>query len=131
MQAPKVHCVKLSDSAGELVRVGEIDVILPKKPGSRKIHGSHRVKRNQKWERFELPEDFDWYGEEDQYSEEELEFIKEDFDRRINGTWIMVKGRPVWITGTHYYYLQWCKLMLDTRITEIATGAFSISGRRA
>jgi hypothetical protein len=110
MQAPKVHCVKLSDSAGELVRVGEIDVILPKKPGSRKIHGSHRVKRNQKWERFELPEDFDWYGEEDQYSEEELEFIKEDFDRRINGTWIMVKGKPVWITGTHYYYLQWCKI---------------------
>jgi hypothetical protein len=110
MTEHKVHCVKLRDTAGPIHRVGDIDVIVPKPPSARKIHGHYKVKAKQKWERFDLPEGFDWDAPESEYTEEDIKFIEEDFDRRINGTWIMVKGVKTWITGTHYYYLQWCKL---------------------
>jgi hypothetical protein len=110
MQNEKVHCVKLSNSVGQIHRVGEIDVIIPKKPTRRQIINNHKVKKNQKWERFKLPESFNWNDGDDDYDEEVLKFISEDFERRMNGVWLMINGEPTWITGTHYYYLQWCKI---------------------
>jgi hypothetical protein len=110
MQGEKVHCVKLAKTEGKRHRVGEIDVIIPRKPTKRKIVNNHKVKRNQKWERFELPKGFDWNASDDEYREQDVAFIEEDFERRMNGVWLMINGEPTWITGTHYYYLQWCKI---------------------
>jgi len=87
-----VHCVKLRKTAGQIHRVDGIDVIAPKKPTKRKILNSQKVKRNQKWERYELPEGFDWNASDDEYREQDIRFIEEDFERRLNGTWVMING---------------------------------------
>ena len=40
------------------------------------------------------------------------EFRVQEFDRLHNGFWFICKGKPVYLTGFHYFYLNWW--MLDT-----------------
>lgn len=74
----------------------------------------------QYWERIKPPV---WYDEvmkewdnyekkrkDDQpdfYNEQLEEFKKQEWDRRLNGFWFMNNGKPTYITGLHYLYLQW------------------------
>jgi hypothetical protein len=95
---------------GNVETVCAIDIVLPKKPAKRNILFATKTKRSQKWDRLNLPEGFDWDAPEDEYTPEELEFIDSDMDRRLNGVWLMIDGTPTYITGLHYYYLQWCKI---------------------
>jgi len=88
----------------------EIDIVLPKKFSKKDILFSNKTKKNQSWERIPLPAGFDWDKDEGEYTQEELEFIDEDMDRRLNGVWFMNDGVATYITGLHYYYLQWCKI---------------------
>jgi hypothetical protein len=37
-------------------------------------------------------------------------YRRQECHRRIFGVWFMNNGVPVYITGAHYFYLQWCKL---------------------
>jgi len=104
------YSVQLTDTVGETKNINGIDIILPRKPGRNKIEHYFKKKSNQKWQRFSLPDGFDWTKPENEYTEEELAFIDNDFDRRLNGVWLMINGKPTWITGLHYYYLQWCKI---------------------
>ena len=39
-----------------------------------------------------------------------VDYIEEEFDRRENGHWFMNNGKPSYITGAHYMYLQWSKI---------------------
>jgi len=38
------------------------------------------------------------------------DFRKQEIDRILNGHWVMIKGKPVYLTGFHYFYLNWWKL---------------------
>jgi hypothetical protein len=76
--------------------------------------------KHQYWERIKPPV---WYDEvmkewdnyekkrkDDQpdfYNEKLEEFKKQEWDRRLNGFWFMNNGKPAYITGLHYLYLQW------------------------
>ena len=44
---------------------------------------------------------------EPDYYHEEIQFIKEEWERRENGYWFFNNGVPTYITGDHYFYLQW------------------------
>ena len=39
-----------------------------------------------------------------------VDYIEEEFDRRESGFWYMSNGKPVYITGAHYMYLQWTSI---------------------
>jgi hypothetical protein len=39
-----------------------------------------------------------------------VDYIEEEFDRRENGYWFNNNGKPTYITGAHYMYLQWTKI---------------------
>ena len=41
------------------------------------------------------------------YYHEEIKFIQEEWERRENGYWFFNNGVPTYITGDHYFYLQW------------------------
>jgi hypothetical protein len=97
-------------SKGEVITLCDVDITIPKKPVKRKILSASTKKVDQKWVRQEMPETFYWEKPEEEYTEEEMAFIEEDFERRLNGTWIMIEGKPTYITGTHYYYIQWCQI---------------------
>lgn len=95
---------------GERITLYNLDVILPSVPKKSHIIFHDLKKKDQKWKRFELPESFDWEKEESDYTPEEIAFVESDYERRLNGIWMMINGTPTYITGVHYYYLQWCKL---------------------
>jgi hypothetical protein len=85
----------------------------------RKIISRSLKKEEQYWERTPLPES--WAKkrldekkrqyEDSEYYDVELErYRQQEWDRRLNGCWIMVRGNSVYITGDHYYYLNWFQL---------------------
>lgn len=90
------------------------------------------TKGDQYWERVPLPE---WYKDtvkrevayekkqkpEDPpfYDDKLEEYKKQEWDRRINGHWFYNNGSPVYLTGSHYMYMQWFQL-------DIGYGKFRI-----
>lgn len=79
--------------------------------------------KEQYWVRFSFP---DWYKEvtkaEDDflkrkkdddkafYDERYEEYKQQEWFRRLNGFWLMIKGEPVYLTGFYYYVLQWFRI---------------------
>lgn len=78
----------------------------------------------QYWERFPFPE---WYKDvtkqEDDYLKKKKndddtvfydkryeEYKRQEWFRRLNGFWLMIKGKPVYLTGFYYYVLQWFRI---------------------
>ena len=98
------------ESIGQTITLSGVDIVLPKAPPKTKMINHGLKKEKQVWSRIALPDTFHWDKKETDYTDEEIEFIDKDFDRRINGTWILINGKPTWITGIHYFYLQWTKI---------------------
>jgi hypothetical protein len=99
-----------SGSKGETITLSGMDIVLPKQPPKSKMLNYKVKKSDQVWTRVPLPEGFSWDMAEEEYTEEEIQFVEEDFERRLNGVWVLLNGKPTYISGTHYFYLQWCKI---------------------
>ena len=95
---------------------------LPKPPDLKSIEGYGLAPHKQMWvpklmsqklqelnERTDmLPSEKIKYLEQHQgYYEEEIAFIQQEWTRRLNGHWLYINGKPYYITGDHYFYLQW------------------------
>jgi len=91
-------------SKGKVVKVCDLNIGLPKKPKVGTL-GTKKSKKNQKWERTPLPDNWDVIPTKDKES-----FISREFKRREEGVWFMNNGTPTYISGAHYYYLNWCKI---------------------
>lgn len=78
---------------------------IPKQPPKKEILGHDLPKKEQKWKRIELPEDF-----EDLPIEEQEAFAYEEDKKCTEGIWFMCNGVATYITGDHYFYLQWFKI---------------------
>ena len=85
--------------------ISGIKIQLPEEPKKKDILFSDLTKKKQKWRRTEMPSGL-FPDTASKYSD----FITQEFDRRNNGVWFMNNGVPTYITGEHYYYLNWCKL---------------------
>jgi len=96
-----------------------ITVYIPPVPSIHLIQGYDLSVENQMWSRTDYP-DF-WkisYKEEmamrkidDSYRDKKCEeYRKQEWEKRINGHWFFNNGKPVYLTGGHYYFLNWCKL---------------------
>lgn len=92
---------------------------IPPVPAKHLIAGFDLPKKDQMWRRTELPEDWDlWREEEEIAMEEDPEyvhpkihaFVAQEWDRRLNGYWFYNNGKPTYITGKHYFYVNWWKL---------------------
>src|SRR3990167_6453463 len=79
--------------------------------------------KEQKWERKPLPgwdkevlkkwKTYDKKKKEDdpEFYDEQLEaYKKQEWYRRLNGYWFMNNGKAVYLTGSHYMYLQWWQI---------------------
>ncbi len=93
---------------GETIIIDDLEIILPKVPRHKsKILFSDLPKKEQYWRRTELPEITT--NNIEQYES----YILEEFRRRREGIWFMNNGKPTYLTGHHYFALQFCK-MLDS-----------------
>lgn len=81
------------------------------------IEGFGLSRKEQKWIRKELPSIFD----DVEFDKDGVALLNEDqkryalieIDRCKNGYWFFNNGVPTYITGKHYFYLQWWKLEDD------------------
>lgn len=73
-------------------------------------------KKAQYWERRGLPAGYETKRKEEariqQFNPTHIdvsleEFRRDAWDKRLNGMWFYNNGEPVYITGLHYYYLEW------------------------
>ena len=96
---------------GEIIEIQDLVIALPKVP--KDVYSNTK----QKWVRFAQPKElerlkniFDWRAYPEDQKEQWYDYIDEEFRRREEGFWFMNGGKPVWIPGTQYMYLQWSKI---------------------
>jgi hypothetical protein len=95
---------------GEIYQIQNLKIALPKAPSD--INTEH-----DKWTVEEYPKElksidsiFDWRDYPDSFKDKWGLYIDEQFNRRDNGHWFNNNGKPTYITGSHYMYLQWSKI---------------------
>ena len=107
------HDMIIISKTGEIGDVYEIQNLKIALPKANQIH----VFEEDKWTPFEYPKIlkniktvFDWREYPEDFKEKWYDYIDEEFKRREEGFWYINKGKPTYLTGTHYMYLQWSKI---------------------
>ena len=95
---------------GEIYEINGLKVALPSTP---KVVES----RGNKWKPVDYPAElqkiksiFDWNRRDNAFKLKYVDMIETEFERREQGFWFINNGKPTYITGTHYMYLQWTKI---------------------
>lgn len=113
---------KIEDGTSEILELDDnelITVYIPPVPSIHLIQGYDLPVEEQLWKRTDYPDfwrasykqEIAFRKENDSYRDKKCEeFRKQEWDRRMNGFWFFNNGKPVYITGAHYYFLNWCKL---------------------
>jgi hypothetical protein len=99
---------------------GYVYNIITKQIEFRGVYKRSEIESEQYWKRIMLPnwyqdtmkkwDEFDKKKKDDDvefYDERLEEYKKQEWDRRLNGFWYMNNGKPTFLTGLHYLYLQW------------------------
>jgi len=113
------------------VQLGEHTWDLPPIPPVREILFYDLPKEQQFWKRQQLPQIFYDYDEDTSINRDRTEYAhgkkrlmtlsiadtdtlldlrERELKRRIEGVWFMNDGEPTYLTGDHYFALQWCKM---------------------
>ena len=114
---PKYDFIVISKTGQieDVIEIQGLRIALPKPP--KNIYSRNKKKEEQYWERTELPKVlskiqsiFQWNEMSSDFKDRWVDYIEEEFDRRESGFWYMSNGKPVYITGAHYMYLQWTSI---------------------
>lgn len=109
-------CINIQGLDCWLPPAGYVFNVLTGQVERRPIIQRSSIKADQYWERIPMP---DWYASrlkqeekmqlsDPEYVDNELEkYRAQEWDRRLNGCWVMINGTPHYLTGLHYFYLQW------------------------
>ena len=99
---------------GKVIEIQNLRIALPAADESFK---RSEKKEEQHWEKQEYPKElsriksrFDWEEYPSDFKEKWYDYIDEEFKRREEGFYFFNHGSPIYITGTHYMYLQWSKI---------------------
>jgi len=100
---------------GDIIQINGVDIALPLQPQI--ITKRHTDKSQQYWERQEYPKVlkrissiFQWNDMPSIFKNQWIDYIEKEFDSREDGHWFYNNGKPTYITGSHYVYLQWTKI---------------------
>ena len=103
--------ISKTGTIGEIIEVQNLRIALPKMPANVYVHAKR------KWQRIEYPKElsklkniFDWRSYPEESKDQWFDYIDEEFKRRDEGFWFNNNGKPTYITGSHYMYLQWSKI---------------------
>ena len=95
---------------GEIYNIQGLTIALPPVPKALK-------KEDNKWVVKPIPEQlkniksiFEWKNYPDEFKEKWYDYIEQEFEFRDNGRWFYNNGKPTYITGKYYMYLQWSKI---------------------
>ena len=95
---------------GEIYKIQDLLIALPKEKDTVEFE-------NDRWSYTKYPKElskiksvFDWEEYPLDFKEKWYDYIDKEFTRREEGFWFINKGKPTYITGTNYMYLQWSKI---------------------
>jgi len=107
--------ISKSGQVGEIINVNGLAIGLP--PTPKDTYKRSDKKEKQYWERDELPRElsrinsiFQWNEHPPQFKSKWVDYIEAEFDKREFGFWFYNNGKPTYITGSHYMYLQWTSI---------------------
>ena len=102
---------------GDVEVIGDLPIQLPKQPDKKKILFHDLPQHEQRWTRLELPDDIqriktmdEWAAMPEEFKKRYMGYISQEFERRRKGLWFYNNGVPTYITGNHYFFLQWAKI---------------------
>ena len=109
-----VVVISKTGKIGEIYEIQNLKIALPLIDGAYKRSNKQE---DQYWEQLEIPKElskiknvFDWNKYPDAFKERWYDYIDQEFKRREEGFSFYNNGKPTYITGTHYMYLQWSKI---------------------
>ena len=114
---PKYDIIVISKTGqiGDIINIQGLKIALPVTP--KKCLQRHKDKSQQYWERTEIPKAlgkiqsiFQWNKMSSEFKDTWVDYIEEEFERREYGLWFMNNGKPTYISGSHYMYLQWTSI---------------------
>ena len=110
-----VIVISKTGQIGEIYKIEGLYIALPKTPKGCRTR--HPQKKEQYWERHELPKElskiksiFQWNQMPSDFKARWVDYIEEEFDYRDEGFWFKNNGKPTYITGSHYMYCQWTSI---------------------
>jgi len=100
---------------GEIINIKGLVVALPAAP--KDVHKRSKTASEQYWQRNEIPKAleritsiFQWNEKPTDFKNLWVDYIEGEFDKRELGYWFMNNGKPTYVTGAHYMYLQWTSI---------------------
>ena len=109
----KEHDIIVISKTGKIGEIYEIQNLRIALPKEKKPHEFE----NKTWTKTEYPKAlsriktvFNWREYPEDFKEKWFEYIDEEFKKREEGFWFYNQGKPTYLTGTHYMYLQWSKI---------------------
>ena len=107
--------ISKNGQVGQIVNISGLNIGLP--PVPEKVYKRSDKKSEQYWQREDLPRElskiqsiFHWNEMPSQFKDRLVDYIENEFDYRERGFWFMNNGEPIYITGSHYMYLQWASI---------------------
>ena len=109
-----VVVISKTGKIGEIYEIQNLKIALPLIEGAYKRSNKQE---DQYWEQLEIPKEiskiknvFDWNKYPEAFKEHWYDYIDQEFKHREEGFSFYNNGKPTYITGTHYMYLQWSKI---------------------
>ena len=100
---------------GEVINVRGLVIALPAAP--KDVYKRSKTSSEQYWQRNEIPKAleritsiFQWNEKPTDFKNLWVDYIEGEFDKRELGYWFMNDGKPTYVTGAHYMYLQWTSI---------------------
>lgn len=110
-----VIVISKSGQIQDVISINGLIIALPKPPKT--CLQRHDNKDKQYWERKSLPKSlskinsiFQWNEMPKVFKNSWVDYIEKEFDYREYGYWFKNNGKPTYITGAHYMYLQWTQI---------------------
>ena len=102
--------ISKSGQVGEIYFINGLYIALP-------LETDKVINTNNRWKASEYPKElskiktiFDWNRKDNAFKSKYVDYIEDSFNFRENGLFFMNNGKPSYITGSHYMYLQWSKI---------------------
>ncbi len=105
-----VVVISKTGQVGDIYEIQGLKIALPTESNVTRFSES-------KWEYTPYPKElsrfksvFDWNEAPDEFKNKWFDYIDTEFTRREEGFWFVNNNKPIYITGSHYNYLQWSKI---------------------
>ena len=105
-----VVVISKDGTIGQIYEINSVRIALPSLPEKVTDYGNKWVAQEYPSELQKIKTIFDWNRRDNAFKSKYVDLIEAEFDKRDNGHWFINNGKPTYITGTHYMYLQWTKI---------------------